>query len=118
MEINLMPHANLNKKSYDRAVKGMRYVKDSPCNLCIVLSMCLNKTATQICDCPLLDPIFYSEAIKLKAPGSILVRIKPLHIEFWLTRNSATDAVIDVIADNIVLFTSKVIKLEKDTDYD
>jgi hypothetical protein len=80
--------------------------------------MCLNKTATQICDCPLLDPIFYSEAIKLKAPGSILVRIKPLHIEFWLTRNTATDAVIDVVTDNIVLFTSKVIQLEKDTDYD
>jgi len=109
-------YANVDHELYIKAAEDMSYIKNSPCNNCVVLAMCLNKDLREIINCPLLNDAFNREATKLSYPGSKLVRVKPLRVEFWITRNTATSATVDLIEGGMLLmFTSKIIELEEDT---
>jgi hypothetical protein len=71
-----------------------------PCTDCITYPMCLNKIATDLIFCPLLDPFFYDEGHKLSDNKSIALGLTPLNIVVILQRDTRKRVFIDVYVDN------------------
>jgi len=87
----------------------------SPCDTCITLPICLNKSDNDILQCPLLHPIFYRIALSLDYPSdeqNQIVRLEPLGITFWIQRDAVDYAHVDIVVNGVLQFISYRIEFD------